>query len=71
MTIYSQLRLRKSERGFEEVVSKKLILEPESHELTIVNLEDGTSETDELRFSKPVQGTSFGSYAPLANYGSM
>lgn len=62
--VYQWVDLKKSEKGFEDVASREFALDPESGELTVTDLQDGSSVTDKLRFSDLVEGSIVGSYAP-------
>lgn len=64
--VYQWIDLKKSKKEFEDVASREFILDPETQELTVTNLQDGTSATDQLRFAELVEGATVGSYAPAA-----
>lgn len=64
--VFEWVDVKKEKNRFLDVTSKEFTLDLESGELTVRNLEDGTSETDTLRFAELVQGSTVGSYAPAA-----
>lgn len=67
--VFQWVDIRKTPERFEDVASREFILNMETAEMTVVNLEDGTSATDSLRFAELVEGSQVGSYAPLAPRG--
>ena len=64
--IFQWVDVKKEKERFVDVTSKEFILDLESAEMTVLNLEDGSSETDTLRFAELVTGATVGSYAPAA-----
>ena len=66
LVVFQWVDLKKTAEKFEDVASKEFLLDLDTAEMTVVNLEDGSSETDKLRFSELVEGGSVGSYAPAA-----
>jgi hypothetical protein len=62
--VFQWVDIRKTPTRFEDVPSKEFVLDMESAEMTVINLEDGSSETDRLRFAELVEGATVGSYAP-------
>lgn len=64
--VFQWVDVKKEKDRFVDVASKEFLLDLETEEMTVTNLEDGTSETDTLRFSELVQGSTVGSYAPAS-----
>lgn len=62
--VFQWVDLKKHADRFEEVPSKEFHIDFRAQELTVINLEDGSSETDSERFSNLVEGSVVGSYAP-------
>ena len=65
--VFEWVDIKKTEERFEEVASREFLLDFETLEVTDTNLEDGSSQTDQLRFSQLVEGGQVGSYAPAKN----
>lgn len=66
LVVYEWVDVKKEQGRFVDVTSKEFRLDLESGEMTVLNLEDGSSETDTLRFSELVAGATVGSYAPAS-----
>ena len=64
--VFQWVDVKKERDRFVDVTSKEFRLDLESAEMTVLDLEDGSSETDTLRFSDLVEGSTVGSYAPAA-----
>jgi hypothetical protein len=66
LVVFEWVDVKKEKDRFVDVASKEFRLDLQSAEMTVLNLEDGSSETDTLRFSELVHGATVGSYAPVA-----
>jgi len=62
--VFEWVDIKKESDRFTDVASKEYRVDLLSEELTVINLADGTSETDSLRFSDLHEGHKVGSYAP-------
>lgn len=62
--VFEWVDIQKSDGRFQDVISREFHLDPASRELTVVDLRDGSTATDKLRFAELVEGVVAGSYAP-------
>lgn len=62
--IFEWVDIQKSDGQFLDVASREFRLDPVNRELTVVDLRDGSTATDKLRFAELVEGVVVGSYAP-------
>ncbi len=66
LVVFEWVDVKKADGQFEDVASKEFRLDLDSAEMTVVDLRDGSSVTDSLRYSELVEGGKVGSYAPAA-----
>lgn len=64
--VFEWVDIRKESGRFEDVVSREFRWNPEDCSIGITDLQDGSTETDQLRYSQLVTGNVVGSYAPFA-----
>lgn len=62
--VFEWVDIKKEREAFVEVASKEYRMDLLTQEMTVVDLVDGGTETDSLRFSELVEGGAVGSYAP-------
>lgn len=65
LIVFEWVDIHKGEGGFQDIASREFLWDPASDELTVLDLRNGRTETDKLRYSDLVQGGVVGSYAPL------
>lgn len=65
--VFEWVDIHKTPERFEDIASKEFILDLDTAEMTVVDLKDGSSQTDSLRFSELVEGSTVGSYAPASD----
>jgi hypothetical protein len=66
LVIFEWVDVKKEPDRFADVISREFRLDLDREEMTVIDLADGSSLTDTLRFSELVQGDVVGSYAPAS-----
>ncbi len=62
--VFQWVDIKKHDDHFEDVPSREFRCDLRAEEITVVDLEDGSSVTDNLRYSDLHEGSTVGSYAP-------